>query len=64
MKNIKKILAAIDKLEDNGPTIQLWLQYFKLTYLLQRYIDAERYENFELYLETVQLIIPFFPFRS
>ena len=48
MKKIEeKFVAAIEKLEKNGPTSELWLLYFKLICLMLRYIDAERSGNFD-----------------
>ena len=65
MKSVQiKFSSVITNLENNGPTSQLWLQYFKLIYLLQRYIDAERSGNSDQHVETVTLMIPFFRFRS
>ena len=61
MKKIEeKFVAAIEKLEKNVSTSQLWLLYFKLICLVLRYIDAERSGNFYLYLEIMLLMIPIF----
>ena len=61
MKKIEeKFVAAIEKLEKNGPTSQLWLLYFNLICLVLRYIDSERSGNFDLHLEIVLLMIPIF----
>lgn len=56
----EKFLTAIENVESFGPTSKLWIQYFKLISLFQRYIDAERSGNFDLHLQTVKLMIPFF----
>lgn len=59
--NVKeKFLNAIEKIEKNGPTSQLWVLYFKLVTLMQQFIDAERSGNFQLHLQTVISMIPIF----
>lgn len=55
-----KFVSVFNNLENNGPTSQLWVQYFKLICLLQKFIDAERSGNFNLHIEMVQQMIPFF----
>ncbi|XP_043269016.1 uncharacterized protein Nepl16 isoform X1 [Venturia canescens] len=61
MTNIlQKFVAVLENLERQGPTNKLWVQYFKLICLFQRFIDAERSGNFDLHIQTVQLMIPFF----
>lgn len=55
-----KFLRTIDQLEANGPTCQLWIQYFQLISLVQKYIHAERSGNFQLHLNAVISMIPFF----
>ena len=49
----KKFTNVLNQLESTGPTSQLWLLYFKLICLMQRYTDAERFGNFHLHLQSV-----------
>ena len=60
VKQIKeKFLTVMDTLENKGPTSQLWLRYFKLICLLQRYIDAESSGDVESHIKIVQLMTSF-----
>lgn len=53
-----KFMDQLNKIRNNGPTSQLWVQYFELICLTQRFIDAERSCDFKKHLDTVQLMIP------
>ena len=50
----------LKKLKDNGPTAKLWVQYFNMTTLVKRFIEAERIDNWELHLNTLQQMLPYF----
>ena len=41
-------------------TAQLWLQYMKMIYILRRFIKAERIGNWNLHLQAVQEMLPYF----
>ena len=56
----EKFVDGIQNLRRKGPTSQLWLQYFEIISLMQRFIDAEHSGNFKEHLEVVQLMIPIF----
>lgn len=65
MLNVQnKFEETVDKLRDNGPTAQLWLQYFKLIMLLLQFIDAERSGNFDKHVQSLILMTPFFSRRG
>lgn len=55
-----KFHQALDHLQSNGPTAQLWIQYFKMVTLVKKFIEAERMGNWSLHIQTVKQMIPFF----
>lgn len=55
-----KFKVAIDKLEGNGPTSKLWIQYFRMSTLIKLFIQAERMGDWKLHLDTVNKVLPFF----
>lgn len=55
-----KFGEALDELSENGPTARLWVQYFKMVYLMKEYIHAERSGNWDAHLNCVKRMIPFF----
>ncbi|KAK2578572.1 hypothetical protein KPH14_012006, partial [Odynerus spinipes] len=59
-KLIEKFDAALHQAESNGPTAKLWTQYFKMVTLLKHFIEAERSGNWELHLDIMQRMLPFF----
>lgn len=48
------------KLEQRGPTAKLWVKYFRMTAIVRQFIAAERTGNWELHLDTIQRILPYF----
>lgn len=48
------------KLQENGPTAQLFLQYFDSIVLVMNFYHAERSGNFKLHLECIKQMIPIF----
>lgn len=57
---IAKFKTALDKIEANGPTSKLWVQYFRMNVLMKQFIKAERMGDWELHLTTVGKMLPFF----
>ncbi|CAH0757850.1 unnamed protein product [Diatraea saccharalis] len=55
-----KLAEALTVFRTHGPTAQLWLQYFEMTTLMKKFIEAERSGNWNLHLETVKIMLPFF----
>lgn len=43
-----------------GPTVQLWVQYVEFVTLIRQFIEAERTGNWELHMNTIAKMIPFF----
>ncbi|XP_043285283.1 uncharacterized protein [Venturia canescens] len=59
--NIKNnFIATVEKLSKNSGTAKLWTQYFHMVTLVKMFIEAERSGNWQLHLETVQKILPYF----
>lgn len=59
-KVLDKFDAALNECEKNGPTAKLWTQYFKMVTLVKHFIEAERSGNWELHLDTIQKMLPYF----
>lgn len=59
-QRITKFEEALSLLESKGPTAKLWVQYYKFVTLLKHLIDAERFGNWPLYLETIRNRLPIF----
>lgn len=63
-KTIKKLAEkygeTLEQLKANGPTAQLWIQYFKMVYLVKEYIHAERSGDWDAHLNCVKKMIPYF----
>jgi len=61
---IKSILIKFEQklldIELYGPTSKLWIQYFRMVTLIRHYITAERSGNWNLHLQCVQKMIPYF----
>lgn len=55
-----KFKDSLSSLESKGPTSKLWVQYCKMTTLMKKFIQAERMGDWELHLETVSKMLPFF----
>lgn len=56
----KKYIKEIQKIEKEGPTCKLWIQYFIMTNIVKRFIEAERIGNFGLHLQCVKSMLPLF----
>lgn len=60
-KELADIFAnELNKLEQRGATAKLWVQYFRMVTLAKQFIAAERMGNWNLRLDTVQKMIPYF----
>lgn len=57
---IGKFKDAKKKLEKNGPTAKLWIQYFEMITLVKQFIEAERMGNWKLHLDTIKKMLPYF----
>lgn len=55
-----KFGASMELLSSKGPTAQLWVQYFKMVSLMKEYIHAERSGDFNVHLDCVRRMIPYF----
>lgn len=55
-----KFKEALAKLENYGPTAKLCIQYFQMVTLVKHFIEAERMGNWQLHLNTVQRMLPYF----
>ncbi|KYN19365.1 hypothetical protein ALC57_08305 [Trachymyrmex cornetzi] len=55
-----KFAQLLVKLENYGPTAKLWVQYFSMVTLVKQFIEVERSGNWQLYLQTIQKVLPFF----
>ena len=44
----------------NHPTARLWLQYMDMVALLRQFIEAERTGNWELHLQSLRDMLPFY----
>jgi len=56
----EKLKIQLDKLEKNGATSNLWVQYFHMVCLMKEFIMAERMGNWNLYIQCIQKMLPFF----
>lgn len=56
----QKFKEALTQLEGKGPTAKLWVQYFQMVTLMKHFIEAERMGNWQLHLDTVQRMLPYF----
>lgn len=55
-----KYKTALEKLEHDVPTSKLWVQYYRMTTLMKQFIQAERMGDWQLHLETIGKMLPFF----
>lgn len=55
-----KFKTALNNLERAGLTAKLWVQHYRMTALVKKFIQAERMGEWELHLETISKMLPFF----
>ena len=55
-----KFKKKLKELENYGPTAKLWVQYFRMVTLIKQFIEAERMGNWQLHLDTIRKMLPFF----
>lgn len=55
-----KFIKEIEKLQKRGPTAALWIQYWDMLCIVRNFLKAERASKWELHLECVKQMIPFF----
>lgn len=55
-----KLGNKLEQIKGNGPTAALWIQYFNMVTLMKEYICAERSGDWNVHLNCVQQMIPFF----
>lgn len=55
-----EFIAAMERLEQRSPTSKLWLQYLKMTTLMKQFIQAERMGDWDLHLDTIKSMLPYF----
>lgn len=53
-------IAEVNRLKNNGPTAQLWLQYFELVTIALQFVEAERLGDWKLHLQCVNQMLPIF----
>lgn len=56
----KKFENQLKVLEELSPTGRLWIQYFRMVTLMKNLIEAERSGNWNLHLDTIQKMLPYF----
>ncbi|KYN02063.1 hypothetical protein ALC62_07132 [Cyphomyrmex costatus] len=56
----RKFTEHIDDIEKKGPTAQLWIQYWNMLAVVKEFIKAERSGDWDLHLEGVKRMIPYF----
>ena len=56
----EKFETQLVKFEHRGATAKLWVQYFRMVTLVKQFIEAERMGNWNLHLDTIQKMIPYF----
>ena len=59
-KIINKFICTIENLKENGLTAKLWIQYFEMIMVVKQFIVAERSGDFELHLQCVKRMLPYF----
>jgi len=52
--------ANLQLLAKRGPTAKLWVVYFEMVTLIKHFIEAERSSNWDLHLQTIHEMLPFF----
>lgn len=55
-----KIVDKLSSLKQNGPTAELWLQYFDFITIMLQFIQAERLGDWKLHLQCVKNMLPVF----
>lgn len=55
-----KFHDTLQSLENSGPTAKLWINYFRLVTLMKQFIQAERTGDWNLHLNTIHKMLPFF----
>lgn len=56
----ERFIQQLTLMEENGPTSKLWIQYFKSIVIVLQFLEAERLGNWELHLQSVKQMLPFF----
>lgn len=56
----EKLKIQLHKLEKNGATSRLWVQYFHMVCLMKEFIMAERMGDWNLHIQCIQKMLPFF----
>lgn len=47
-----KFISHFNALKENGPTAELWVQYFNMITIVKTFIEAERCGNWKLHLNS------------
>lgn len=55
-----KFSAQLQALANRGATSKLWIQYFEMVTLVKLFIEAERTANWNLHLQVVYQMLPYF----
>ncbi|KAJ8890485.1 hypothetical protein PR048_009994 [Dryococelus australis] len=50
----------VEKLSENGPTVKLWIQYFKMVNLMKEFINAQQSGDWSAHIDCVKRMIPYF----
>ncbi|XP_044004211.1 uncharacterized protein LOC122849544 [Aphidius gifuensis] len=56
----KMFLDQLEIFKTNGPTAQLWAQYFESLVILFQFYESSRLGNWDLFLQSIQQMLPFF----
>ena len=57
---LQKFREKLDELQNNGPTAKLWVQYFNMVTLVKKFVQAERSGDWQLHLQTIKGMLPYF----
>ena len=55
-----KFYRKMQEIEQRGATAALWIHYYKLVTIIKNFIMAERMSNWDLHLDCVAKMLPFF----
>lgn len=61
LNNLKsRFMETVKRLSEQNKTTKLWIQYLHMVSFLKMFIEAEKSGNWQLHLQTVQKMLPFF----
>ena len=57
---LNKFYKNLQEYEQRGSTSKLWIQYFRMVSIAKEYIRAERMDDWQVHLNSVKQILPYF----